>query len=187
MDRKYVSLSKFMSLVLRHQPELLNININDDGYIDISLKEFANRISKRSNYHWVTLTDIHYVIDHNAKGRFVIDNGKLRSKYGHSVQVNLLKKSDKSLPNILYHGTSPANKQNIMRYGLDKRSRQNVHFSDNHSTAFNVGKRHSSHPIIFTVKTKELINDGFIIKKVNKDTYITDNIPPKYLYLNLKK
>ena len=49
MDRELISTSKFLSLVLRHQPETIGISLDDQGWVEIDeLLAAANRSGRKS-------------------------------------------------------------------------------------------------------------------------------------------
>ena len=55
--------------------------------------------------------------------------------------------------------------------------------SSNLQTANAVGKRHAQNPVILKIDSKQLVKDGQAIKKVGKETFITETIDPKYITL----
>lgn len=59
-----------------------------------------------------------------------------------------------------------------------------VHLSDNLTTSITVGRRHSPNPVILKINEKKLVKSGQAIKKVGKETYITDIIDPKFISIN---
>ena len=88
-------LSKFLTLVLRHKPELIGIKLDSSsGWTDINIDEIAQRIAEKEGYSWVTSENIHELVDLDAKGRYQIQNNFIRATYGHSVDINLLDEPD---------------------------------------------------------------------------------------------
>ena len=63
--------------------------------------------------------------------------------------------------------------------------RREVHLSETVEDAIEVGKRYSEKPVILTINAKNMINDGYEIRKKGK-VYTTDFVPPKYISI-LKK
>ena len=87
MDRDLISISKFLSLVLRHRPEKIGIRLDDEGWVQIdTLLAAANRSGRK-----LTRPRLERVVRENDKQRFVIsvDGKRIRANQGHSVAVNL--------------------------------------------------------------------------------------------------
>lgn len=133
-----VRLSKFLSLVLRHQPETIGLVLDTQGWatIDdlIALAAAAGTSFSR--------TDLDRVVATSDKKRFTIsDDGlRIRAAQGHSVSVEL-GLAPREPPPVLYHGTATRFVDAIIAEGLKPQSRQHVHLSLDEATALNVGRR----------------------------------------------
>ena len=68
MDRKLISTSKFLSLVLRHQPEKIGISLDEHGWVEI---EHLLAAVKRSGRR-LTRPLLERVVRENDKQRFAI-------------------------------------------------------------------------------------------------------------------
>ena len=177
-------VSKFLSLLLRHKPEILGITIDSDGFASVSLSELVSFMSQQPNYQDLTVQDIITLVAEDQKGRYKIVGDRIRALYDHSVPVSLLKENTPSIdktPEFLYHGTSKKSIDSIFLHGLISGNRVYVHLSDNLERAISVGKRHSSNPVIIKINAKGFVKDGNTVKKAGKDTYISESINPKYL------
>lgn len=78
------STSKFLSLVLRHQPEVIGMQLDAEGWLPIDeLIENANRQGKQ-----LSLELLHEVVASCEKKRFSLseDGLKIRANQGHSVR-----------------------------------------------------------------------------------------------------
>jgi putative RNA 2'-phosphotransferase len=152
---RFMGLSKFMSFVLRHKPGNFGLKLDPFGFVEINdlLSVLQNR------YGNVQLSDIERVVKNCPKKRFEIKGGKIRARYGHSIEV-LLDTEPSEPPLYLYHGTSPAMKNTILSGGLKPMKRRYVHLSKSKEEAFQVGGRKSKNPIVFAVKAKEAFQRG---------------------------
>ena len=83
-------------------------------------------------------------------------------------------------PDILYHGTGSKYTQSIDSIGLVPKSRLYVHLSDNYDTAVKIGKRHGK-PVIYTVKSKAMYDDGYKFYKSVNGVWLTKEVPIQYL------
>ncbi|MFZ0596792.1 MAG: RNA 2'-phosphotransferase [Flavobacterium sp.] len=171
------NISKFLSLVLRHSPETINLKLDENGWTDV--EELMEKCSKNGNELNAALLD--YVVENNDKKRFAFneDKTKIRASQGHSISVELnLNEVEPS--EFLYHGTVEKFLENIQKEGLQKMSRQHVHLSKDKDTAIKVGGRRGV-PQILTVKSGEMFKDGFKFYLSENNVWLTDEVPPKYI------
>ena len=102
MDRRLVALSKFLSLVLRHQPERIGIALDDAGWVAVDQLLCACAAYGQS----LTRDDLEWTVRENDKQRFAFspDGLRIRASQGHSVAV-ALDYEPCPPPAVLYHGT----------------------------------------------------------------------------------
>lgn len=188
MKQELVRISKFMSLVLRHEPEKIGLNMDSEGWV--SVEELINKInghssSKLKGTEKITKDIIDEVVDTNEKKRFAYnsDGTKIRASQGHSIDVDL-KMSSVSPPEILFHGTASRFIHFIKKDGIKKMNRQHVHLSSTKSTAISVGSRHGDSCVI-VVKSGDMKRDGFVFFMSENGVWLTDNVPSKYLVFEM--
>ncbi|MFN8256361.1 MAG: RNA 2'-phosphotransferase [Bacteroidales bacterium] len=177
MDKNDINISKFLSLVLRHKPEIIGIQLDSNGWTDI------DTLIEKSNEQGIKLTKalLKHIVETNPKKRFAIDESfsRIRANQGHSVSVELGYES-KQPPEFLFHGTSEKSVSSILKSGLEKRKRHHVHLSSDIETATNVGKRHGK-PFVFIVMAKSMFGDNFKFYLSENGVWLTDHVPAKYL------
>lgn len=179
MNKNLKSASKFLSLLLRHQPEKLALNMDDEGWVEIG-ELVANSASNNVSF---TEQMIREIVATSDKQRFAIDRSgkRVRANQGHSIDVNLnLEVVDPPL--VLYHGTADRNVESILHDGLIKQSRQHVHLSATIETAKNVGQRHGR-PVIFSVDCERMKTGGFAFFKSKNGVWLVDHVPSEFLAL----
>src|ERR1700744_750746 len=95
-------ISKFLSLILRHKPETIDLSLDANGWADIT--ELIEKCSR--NGHKFTDPDLQEVVRPNDKQRFAFneDGSKIRASQGHSIEVEL-ELTPAAPPAQLYHGT----------------------------------------------------------------------------------
>lgn len=177
MDPKLTRLSKFISLVLRHQPGKIGLTLDSNGWAEVDeLLLKANRFSFQ--FDRPTLEKI---VAENDKKRFAFspDGSKIRASQGHSISVDLQLEAV-SPPGVLYHGTAEHSQQSILEKGLLPGSRQHVHLSKDIQTALTVGKRHGK-PVIFQVDARAMEKDGHPFYLSANGVWLTGHVPVKYL------
>lgn len=176
-EKRITKISKFMSLVLRHAPEKIGLQLDEAGWAKVD--DLLRKMSKRHGE--ISFEMLQEVVAQNNKKRFAFneDQSKIRASQGHSIQIDHGYKPI-SPPNVLYHGTASKNEESILKSGLSKRQRHHVHLSENLDTAISVGKRHGK-PIVFEVDCKEMNAKGFVFYKSENDVWLTENVPSVFL------
>lgn len=170
-------LSKFLSLVLRHKPETIGIELDANGWADVNtLLENINR-SGRS----IDFDTLQFIVETNAKQRFALNatQDKIRANQGHSVQIELGYNTQVP-PDILFHGTGEKSVDGILQVGLERRNRHHVHLSADVPTAIQVGQRHGK-PFIFEVRSGQMHQEGHLFYLSDNGVWLTDHVPVKYL------
>ena len=179
MLKNLKSISKFLSLVLRHHPEAIGLKLDAEGWANIEDLVRLAAAHGRS----VSRGLIAEVVRTSEKQRFALkdDGNYIRANQGHSVEVNLnLPPSEP--PEVLYHGTSTRFLNSIKRDGLESRGRRYVHLSSNAHTARMVGSRHGR-PVVLKVDAKQMHADGFVFFLSENGVWLTDGVPPRYISL----
>lgn len=125
--KRIVKISKYLSYHLRHRPDLLGLELNSAGWIEVE------RLLEATNKHNfpISLTDLETVVAQSDKQRFSFDRSKtlIRANQGHSVAVDL-ELTPLLPPALLYHGTHYKALASIMDRGLCKMQRHHVHLSE---------------------------------------------------------
>ncbi|HNL85482.1 MAG TPA: RNA 2'-phosphotransferase [Chitinophagales bacterium] len=176
-NQQHKNISKFLSLVLRHMPDTISLNLDENGWADIS------ELIEKCNNHNVLLNIqlLEEIVTTNDKQRFAFndDKSKIRANQGHSITVEL-DLEDKMPPEILYHGTAERFLGSILKNGILKQSRQQVHLSANIDTAKKVGARHGK-PVVLTVKASAMYNAGHKFYLSQNGVWLTDFVHPEFL------
>ena len=179
-EKQITQISKFLSLVLRHQPETIGIKLDQNGWTDV------DTLLKTSDSYGIKLdkATLKHIVETNSKKRFALNDtfDRIRASQGHSVEIELGYTSQKP-PEILYHGTGEKSVQSILDTGLEKRNRQQVHLSADIETAIKVGQRHGK-PFVFKVLADQMYNDKFEFFISDNCVWLTDQVPAKYLKVN---
>jgi putative RNA 2'-phosphotransferase len=176
-EKETTRLSKFLSLVLRHQPELIGIKLDEQGWVAVD--ELLQKAGAHGNL--MTRDVLNHVVETNAKKRFAFDDAwqKIRASQGHSVDVEL-GYEPQTPPDVLYHGTGSQSVEAILQTGLEKRSRQHVHLSSDLETAIKVGKRHGK-PVVLTVAAGEMHRLGHKFYLSENKVWLTDFVQTDYI------
>lgn len=157
-DTKHtVTISKFLSLILRHSPATIKLKLDENGWADIDdLLAGAARHGKPFNRKL-----LEEIVADNDKKRFSIsdDGQRIRANQGHSVKGVDLELAPVTPPAALYHGTASRFAASIRDQGLIAGTRHHVHLSADTATAINVGRRHGV-PLVLTIEALALHEQG---------------------------
>ncbi|HEY0525030.1 MAG TPA: RNA 2'-phosphotransferase [Stellaceae bacterium] len=170
--------SKFLSLVLRHRPDLIGITLDEAGWVDVS--DLLAGVRRHQDGSW-TPERLRAVVADNDKQRFAFSPGmtKIRASQGHSVPVKL-GYSHGAPPQILFHGTVGRFLESIRATGLGKGRRHAVHLSPDEETAGTVGARRGS-PILLEIRAGDMHHAGFAFSRSANGVWLTDHVPPEYI------
>ncbi len=177
MKDQIVTTSKFLSLILRHQPEKIGVELDSNGWANIDeLIQLANAKGKRLSRQLIDR-----VVAENNKQRFAIseDGLRIRASQGHSIEIDLALPPSEP-PEILYHGTATRFLESIQAEGLHSGNRQHVHLSQDKATATNVGQRHGK-PVVLTVLSGEMARSGYQFFLSANNVWLTEHVPVKFI------
>lgn len=177
MKNNEVKISRFLSLVLRHQPDKIGLTLDSAGWVGVS------DLLAACNSHGVALspTELESVVRHNDKQRFAFseDGLRIRASQGHSVEVELAYEPAVPPP-ILYHGTASRFLASIQQQGLVKGNRHHVHLSADPKTAQAVGLRHGR-LVLLVIRSQQMHEDGYEFFLSANGVWLTDSVPVRYL------
>lgn len=176
-NKKLKNLSKFLSLVLRHKPEVIGLQLTAQGWANTD--ELIQKCQAQGKQ--INLDILKQVVEQNDKKRFAFneDHTQIRASQGHSIQIDLAYKPQEP-PEILYHGTATRFLDSIFAQGLIKGKRHHVHLSANKTTALQVGQRHGK-PVILEVAAKTMSRQGHEFFLSENGVWLTESVPSEFL------
>lgn len=177
MEASLVRVSKFLSRVLRHQPSLLGLRLDANGWVEVDLLLAAMQQRGMA----VDRAVLEQVVAENDKQRFSFsaDGRKIRANQGHSIQIDL-GLEPRTPPDLLYHGTGARSLPSILAVGLVKGRRHAVHLSPDARTARSVGARHGQ-PVVLVIESGRMAADGYVFTCSENGVWLTDRVPAQYL------
>ena len=170
------STSKFISLILRHKPEVIGITLDEHGWADVD--ELISGIAKDRPFDMDMLEEV-VRTDEKQRYSFNEDKTLIRANQGHSIPVDV-ELERKTPPDILWHGTGEKYTASIDALGLIPKSRLYVHLSSDAETAKKVGSRHGR-PVIYTVDSGQMAANGYEFYLSVNGVWLTKKVPVKYL------
>ena len=169
--------SKFLSLVLRHDPAKVGIALDDAGWTDVAT--LLDALARHG--HPLTRAELDELVRTSDKQRYALspDGTRIRANQGHSVEVELDLPAAVP-PAVLYHGTVAEFLDSIRAQGLIKGSRHHVHMSADVETAKKVGGRRGK-PVILIVRAEAMAAAGHVFFRSANGVWLTDHVPPAFL------
>lgn len=180
MTDRLTRTSKFLSYVLRHNPDALDLDLDPGGWADVDTLIERARAQGRP----LSRSRIRAVIGAGEKTRFALseDGSKMRANYGHSIDVDL-DLTPTAPPDHLYHGTAQSALSAIRSEGLRPQSRQYVHLSPTPAEAKAVGQRHGT-PVVLLIDASAMHEDGFTLYQTTGTVWLTLLVPPRFIDAN---
>ena len=178
MGKQTRNLSKFISLILRHKPEIINLTLDEHGWADV--QELIQGIN-RSKGQSIDLELLEEIVRTDEKQRYSFneDHTLIRANQGHSIQVDV-ELEEKDPPDILWHGTGEKYVASIDEQGLIPKGRLYVHLSSDVYTARKVGSRHGR-PVIYQIDCGKMAADGYRFFLSANKVWLTKEVPARYL------
>ncbi len=169
--------SRFLTLVLRHRPDLIGIELDRTGWTDIN---GLLRAMKR-NGRPLSRIELEGIVTADRKKRFTIsaDGTSIRAAQGHSIAVDL-DLPPATPPATLFHGTARHYLDSIFADGLRPGRRQFVHLSPDLATAAKVGARHGR-VVVLTVDSAAMVAEGLSFIHSDNGVWMTSVVPARFL------
>lgn len=176
-DKLTVRTSKFLSLILRHEPARVGLTLDGAGWVGVTdLLDAVNR-----NGVSLTLEQLKHVVATNDKKRFEFseDGQRIRASQGHSVEVDL-QYEPQVPPELLYHGTPERFLESIRATGLNKGQRHHVHLSPDPQTATKVGQRRGR-AVVLTIRSGEMHRQGHVFYRSANGVWLVHHVPVRFI------
>ena len=176
-DKEKIKASKFLSLVLRHDPSAAGVSMDPQGWVNVAS---LLRGMREAGYP-ITMSELEQIVAEDNKQRYSFDKFKssIRANQGHSVPVDLGLEPTVP-PKELFHGTGVKYMDSIFKEGVKSKSRQYVHLSSDIPTARAVGSRHGD-PRILIIDAYRMYLAGYKFYLSENKVWLTDFVPKEYI------
>ena len=172
------AVSRYISLILRHQPEVIGIALDKHGWADVDALIRGIQETKEPAFSREMLDEI---VRTDSKQRYAYNEDRtlIRASQGHSipVDVELLQAVP---PEVLWHGSGEKYAASIEKIGLIPKSRLYVHLSKDMDTAIAVGKRHGK-PVVYQVDAGRMAQSGYLFYLSANGVWLTKEVPVEFL------
>lgn len=175
IERK--NIGKFISLILRHEPKKIDLDLDRNGWADVE------ELIRKSSIHKIYFTkkELELIVESNDKKRYSFNNDKtkIRANQGHLIPIDM-EFEPVEPPEFLFHGTAERFLSSIREQGITKMSRQHIHLSSTKETANKVGARHGK-SVVLTIHSGKMYKEGIIFHKSVNGVWLTDYVHPVYI------
>lgn len=171
-----VRISRFLSLVLRHKPWTIGLDLDSHGWASVD-----ELIEKAAPRRALTRELIEKVVHGNDKQRFALsaDGTRIRANQGHSIEIDIGLEMQVP-PDVLYHGTATRFLAAIKAEGLKRGKRHHVHLSPDADTARAVGARYGK-PVVLRIDAKGMHEQGMAFFVSANGVWLTERVPASYI------
>ncbi|KAG8154326.1 RNA 2'-phosphotransferase [Burkholderia catarinensis] len=171
-------ISKYLSYLLRHEPQAIGLQLDPEGWADIG--ELIAGAARHG--HRLDRATIETVCATSDKQRFALsdDGRRIRAVQGHSTSVVQRRYPAAQPPERLYHGTATRFLDSIRAQGLKPGARHHVHLSPDIRTALAVGTRYGV-PVILEIDAQRMHRQGHTFFVAENGVWLTDAVPAECL------
>jgi putative RNA 2'-phosphotransferase len=176
-EKETIRTSKFLSLILRHEPERVGLKLDGAGWIGV--EDLLRAVNQQGTP--LTLDQLQHIVATSDKKRlaFSDDGRRIRASQGHSVEVDL-QYAPKPPPEVLYHGTAIRFLDAIRKDGLQRMGRHDVHLSAETKVTLQVGGRHGK-PVLLTIRAGDMHRAGHEFRVSANGVWLTKYVPPEFI------
>ena len=178
MKNNFSELSKFLSYILRHEPQSIGLQLDAEGWASIEeLISLATKAGKQFDREL-----LQRVVDTSDKKRFTIsgDGLSIRAAQGHSSEQVSIDYKAVTPPAVLYHGTATRFVESIRAQGLLPGQRHYVHLSESVETASQVGERYGKLHLL-VVDCARMSAAGHEFYMADNNVWLTKQVPAEYI------
>lgn len=178
---KDTEFSVFLSLLLRHKPETVDLNMDKHGWVDIS--ELITKVNAKTKHH-ITTDYLEYIVNSDLKGRYRFNDTRTRIKacQGHSIPWVEPEVMDHAPPEYLYHGTTVDAYAKIQSSGyISKMSRHAVHMHETLEEAKRSARRWHRDAVVLRISADVMSRYDYKFSVSENGIWLTERVPISFI------
>ena len=179
--RSDTKLSVYLSFLLRHRPDTLELAMDQHGYV--SVEELIAKINRQGRYK-ISRERLDAIVSADSKGRYAYspDGRKIRACQGYSIPGVQPILEWKNPPAVLYHGTTVQAYCSIFGSGkISRMNRHGVHLHPQEAGAWEAARRWKKMPVVLKVDAAAMAEDGFLFGVAENGVWCVEKVPIGYL------
>jgi len=174
-------ISKYLCLLLRHQPEKAELDMDKHGWVQVD--QLINGVKHHSRYD-IDRTILENIVSADKKGRYRFDeeHNKIKCCQGHSIPWVEPELEYCEPPEFLYHGTTTKALEAIEDSGaIKKMKRHAVHMQADINKAWQSAERWHQTPVVLKIDARKMSDDGYKFGVTENEVWCTEEVPAKYI------
>ena len=175
-------LSIYLCRLLRHQPELLELDMDEYGWV--STAQLVERVSAQPGKK-LDMERLERIAAQDQKGRYRFSDDKSRIKccQGHSIPWVKQEIRWQTPPETLYHGTTEdAWKEICLSGSIRKMERHHVHMTGDLSMAWqSARRRRGRRGTVLVIDAEAMARAGFSFGCTENNVWCTEEVPMVYI------
>ena len=180
-NRKNTNTSIYLSYVLRHNPDLIKLDMDRHGWVDVA--QLISNVNA-AGQHTISVDVLREIVDTDSKGRYRLssDGKKIKACQGHSIPWVEPELEPMLPPQFLYHGTNTEALKAIMESGaIQRMGRHAVHMQADVEKAWKSAKRWKGKtPVVIKIAAAELAETGMAFGKSENDVWCCYEVPTSF-------
>lgn len=177
MPADRAQLSKTLAHLLRHQPGVHGLRVDEKGWAP--LEEVVEKL-RAKRFPELTRGDVEAAVKEDERRRFEVRQGRIRARYGHSLTVDVGKVEEP--PKTLYAAVPRKRFRESALEGLKPpKGRAYVHLAEDPDEAREVAQRKDPEPVLLEVQAASLQKDTGATFRHSGNLWLVGAVPPRYL------
>lgn len=175
MNRKkqIEQFAKLSEYILGHRPDEFGLVPDESGYIKI--KEFLQAVTEIDGWRHIRKNYINEMLLVLEDPLVEVEDTRIRSKNYSALPKYIVCENP---PKLLYCCIKQKSYISVLENGIRPASHAKIICFKDPDMAAKIGRRRSPHPVLLTIHTKKLTEQGYAIFHADTDLYLTDVIPP---------
>jgi len=176
MNRKkhIEQFAKLAEYILGHRPDEFGLVPDENGYIKI--KEFLQAVAETDGWRHIRKNYINEMLLVLNDPPIEVEETRIRSKNYSSLPEYVVCENP---PKLLYSCIKQKSYQSVLENGIRPTAHPKIVCCKDPDMAKKIGSRRSPHPILLTIHTQNLLDQGSKLLHADEILYLTDFIPPE--------
>lgn len=171
-QKQIEQFAKFSAYVLGRHPEEFGLVLDDNGYIKI--KEFIQAVTETDGWRHVRSSHIDDTLLMLDDPLIEVDLNRIRAKDRSRLIPKMVCENP---PKLLYVCIKQKSYLTVLDEGVHPTSHTSVICSKDLEMAERIGRRRDNHPVVLTVQTRKMMDQGLTFLHAEDMLYLTDFIP----------
>lgn len=173
MKLSNTELAREVAKIIRHNPEKLDLEMDDDGWV--SLEDLLFGFEQMTPYQ-IEKDQLKEALTNSNRGRFELsdESDKVRAKVGHTTEKVRYQVVEPP-SNVLYRVESARHYGALAEYGIQPMRRKYTEIFESFPAAIKDGKkRRIKNPMVLTIKAKQAYHDGTLFYDRDGSIFVED-------------